>query len=66
MRTTLNHDNVAAARPDRTRRRQGRCRASHSAVIVSLPPSVPSVFGSGDPDDVRDVCEALEALERAA
>ncbi|MCS7006633.1 MAG: hypothetical protein NZL88_03655 [Gaiellaceae bacterium] len=77
MRTTLNlDDDVARALADRARKEsRSLSRVANDAIRaglradrdgVSLPPYVPTVFKSGEPlIDVRDVSEALEALERA-
>lgn len=77
MRTTLNLDDDVARSLAERARRQGRSlsRVANEAIraglraereAAPLPPYEPRVFESGDPViDVRDVAEALEALERA-
>jgi hypothetical protein len=77
MRTTLNLDDDVARQLAERARREARSlsrvandviRAGFRAEREGPPPAryEPRVFDSGDPlIDVRDVAEALEALERA-
>jgi hypothetical protein len=77
MRTTLNlDDDVARGLTERARREaRSLSRVANDAIraglraereAAPLPPYEPRVFDSGEPlIDVRDVAEALEALERA-